>query len=164
MSTEPSPTESPPWLHPGLQLKPHVAGYHLGDAIAEFQEAIRLDPEFPWAYMGLGYSYAWQGNLAEAIEALETYLRLAPNAENRADVEAERPPALVLPHGDAEHDLVARGQDRVAARGLDLAALTASTAATLRGSAGNAPDPPPVEATGTSGAWRVIRQVAASRA
>ena len=48
--------------------------------------------------------------------------------------------------------------------GYDLAALTASTAATLGGSAGNAPDPPPVEATGTSGAWKVIRQVAASRA
>jgi acetoin utilization deacetylase AcuC-like enzyme len=48
--------------------------------------------------------------------------------------------------------------------GYDLAALTASTAATLRGSAGDAPDPPPVEATGTSGAWKVIRHVAAARA
>jgi acetoin utilization deacetylase AcuC-like enzyme len=48
--------------------------------------------------------------------------------------------------------------------GYDLAALTASTAATLRGSAGDAPEPPPVEATGTAGAWKEIRHVAAARA
>jgi tetratricopeptide (TPR) repeat protein len=59
-------------------------------AIAEFEEAIRLDPQFAIAYLGLGYSYALgPGDLAKAIPALEKYLQLEPNAENRADIEAD---------------------------------------------------------------------------
>jgi glyoxylate/hydroxypyruvate reductase A len=41
MSTEPLPPESPLWLHPGVQLTPHVSGYHLGDAIADIAENYR---------------------------------------------------------------------------------------------------------------------------
>ncbi|MFZ9037669.1 MAG: NAD(P)-dependent oxidoreductase [Gammaproteobacteria bacterium] len=41
MSTEPLPTESPLWLHPGVQLTPHVSGYHLGDAVADIAENFR---------------------------------------------------------------------------------------------------------------------------
>jgi hypothetical protein len=59
-------------------------------AIAEFQGAIQIDPEFAYAYLGLGYSYALGArDWAKAIEALETYLRLMPDAENRAQVEAD---------------------------------------------------------------------------
>ena len=51
------------------------------EAIAQFQEAIRLDPGFGFAYLGLGYGYAFgPGDLAQAIEALEKYLQLEPNA------------------------------------------------------------------------------------
>ena len=41
MSIEPLPPESPLWLHPGVQLTPHVSGYHLGDAIADIAENYR---------------------------------------------------------------------------------------------------------------------------
>ncbi|TNF86548.1 MAG: glyoxylate/hydroxypyruvate reductase A [Gammaproteobacteria bacterium] len=41
MSIEPLPTESPLWLHPRLQLTPHISGYHLGDAIADIAENYR---------------------------------------------------------------------------------------------------------------------------
>lgn len=41
MSTEPLPAESPLWLHPAVQLTPHISGYHLGDAIADIAENYR---------------------------------------------------------------------------------------------------------------------------
>lgn len=41
MSVEPLPIESPLWLHPAVQLTPHVSGYHLGDAIADIAENFR---------------------------------------------------------------------------------------------------------------------------
>jgi len=41
MSVEPLPAESPLWLHPGVQLTPHISGYHLGDAIADIAENYR---------------------------------------------------------------------------------------------------------------------------
>jgi len=58
------------------------------EAMAEFQEAIRLDPEFGDAYWGLGYSHANKGEFEKAIEALEKYLQLVPGASDRAQVEA----------------------------------------------------------------------------
>ena len=59
-------------------------------AIAEFQAAIRLEPTFSQAYQGLGYGYAFGPNdFANAIEALETYLKLEPDAEDRAGVEQD---------------------------------------------------------------------------
>lgn len=41
MSIEPLPSESPLWLHPRVQLTPHISGYHLGDAIADIAENYR---------------------------------------------------------------------------------------------------------------------------
>jgi len=41
MSEEPLPPGSPLWLHPGVQLTPHVSGYHLGDAVADIAENYR---------------------------------------------------------------------------------------------------------------------------
>jgi glyoxylate/hydroxypyruvate reductase A len=41
MSIEPLPADSPLWLHPGVQLTPHISGYHLGDAIADIAENYR---------------------------------------------------------------------------------------------------------------------------
>ncbi len=41
MSVEPLPESSPLWLHPAVQLTPHVSGYHLGDAIADIAENYR---------------------------------------------------------------------------------------------------------------------------
>jgi tetratricopeptide (TPR) repeat protein len=59
------------------------------EAIAAFQEAIRLDPAFGPAYGGLGYSYVYEGELEPAISNLEKYLELIPDLEDRAEVEAD---------------------------------------------------------------------------
>jgi hypothetical protein len=59
------------------------------EAIAEFQEAIRLDSQFSAAYLGLGYSHVRKGEFEQAIEALEKYLQLEPGADNRAQVESD---------------------------------------------------------------------------
>ncbi len=57
-------------------------------AIAQFQKALEADPAFVLAYMGLGYSYAGKAEYGPAIQNLEKYLELAPEAGNRAQVEA----------------------------------------------------------------------------
>ncbi len=41
MSVEPLPADSPLWLHPKVQLTPHISGYHLGDAIIDIAENYR---------------------------------------------------------------------------------------------------------------------------
>ena len=41
MSIEPLPADSPLWLHPKIQLTPHISGYHLGDAIFDIAENYR---------------------------------------------------------------------------------------------------------------------------
>ena len=41
MSEEPLPADNPLWLHPKVQLTPHVSGYHLGDAIIDIAENYR---------------------------------------------------------------------------------------------------------------------------
>jgi tetratricopeptide (TPR) repeat protein len=59
-------------------------------AIAEFKKAIEVDPNSAFAYAGLGYSYAFgPKDYAAAIKALEKYLQLMPEAEDKAEVEAD---------------------------------------------------------------------------
>ncbi|MBT8437621.1 MAG: glyoxylate/hydroxypyruvate reductase A [Gammaproteobacteria bacterium] len=41
MLVEPLPADHPLWLHPKVQLTPHVSGYHLGDAIVDIAENYR---------------------------------------------------------------------------------------------------------------------------
>jgi glyoxylate/hydroxypyruvate reductase A len=41
MSIEPLPADHPLWLHPGIQLTPHISGYHLGDAVLDIAENYR---------------------------------------------------------------------------------------------------------------------------
>ena len=41
MSIEPLPADHPLWLHPRIQLTPHISGYHLGDAILDIAENYR---------------------------------------------------------------------------------------------------------------------------
>ena len=41
MSIEPLPSDSPLWLHPRVQLTPHISGYHLGDAVVDIAENYR---------------------------------------------------------------------------------------------------------------------------
>jgi glyoxylate/hydroxypyruvate reductase A len=41
MSIEPLPADHPLWQHPGIQLTPHISGYHLGDAVLDIAENYR---------------------------------------------------------------------------------------------------------------------------
>ena len=41
MSIEPLPGDHPLWLHPRIQLTPHISGYHLGDAVLDIAENYR---------------------------------------------------------------------------------------------------------------------------
>ncbi len=40
-STEPLPSDSPLWAHPGVTITPHVSGWHLGEALADVSENFR---------------------------------------------------------------------------------------------------------------------------
>jgi tetratricopeptide (TPR) repeat protein len=95
-----APTPAPPTKTPAPALSP--AEQHLQQglsyfeqkawdkAIAEFQEAIRLDPKLGYAYLGLGYSYiSGPKDYAKALDALQTYLTLVPDADNKAQVQAD---------------------------------------------------------------------------
>src|SRR5439155_22411399 len=48
-------------------------------AMAEFQEAIKLNPSFAAAHVLLGQMYLYQGRLTEAIELAEKGIRLSPS-------------------------------------------------------------------------------------
>ena len=41
MSQEPLPSDHPLWRHPGVQLTPHISGFHLGDAVIDIAENYR---------------------------------------------------------------------------------------------------------------------------
>lgn len=41
VSSEPLAEDNPLWLHPGVQLTPHISGYHLGDAVVDIAENFR---------------------------------------------------------------------------------------------------------------------------
>jgi len=94
----PAPSPSPSPSPPTPAVSPATEHFERGfdhfqqekwdEAIAEFQEAIRLDPGFGAAYEGLGYSYVGKREFEKAIEALEKYLQLVPNASDRAEVES----------------------------------------------------------------------------
>jgi tetratricopeptide (TPR) repeat protein len=58
-------------------------------AIPAYQEALRYDPSVVTAYIELGIVYTRLGQPEDAIANFETYLELAPDADNREAVEAE---------------------------------------------------------------------------
>jgi tetratricopeptide (TPR) repeat protein len=57
------------------------------EAIDEYLLAVSADPKLAGAYKGLGIDYHSIGEIDKAIEMLETYLELQPQAEDRAEVE-----------------------------------------------------------------------------
>ncbi|HEX7507717.1 MAG TPA: tetratricopeptide repeat protein, partial [Polyangia bacterium] len=58
-----------------------------GEAIAAYDQALRLNPKDPAIHRGLGLAYAQSGNSAEAIKHLKLYLKAAPKATDRAIIE-----------------------------------------------------------------------------
>lgn len=57
------------------------------DAIAEFNQALKLNPKDPASHRGLGLAYAQSGKSAEAIKHLKLYLKASPKASDRAIIE-----------------------------------------------------------------------------
>src|SRR5690606_13733586 len=52
------------------------------EAKAQFQRALQLDPTMAEAHYQLAMTFINEGNVAEAVKALEQYLTLAPNGPN----------------------------------------------------------------------------------
>jgi Flp pilus assembly protein TadD len=72
-----------------LGLVMHKAGDREG-AVREYRTAIGLDGGFAPAWCGLAISLDWLGRTEEAIEAYNTWLRLAPEAATAGQVRARR--------------------------------------------------------------------------
>jgi outer membrane biosynthesis protein TonB len=53
-------------------------------AIAAYREAVKTSPSDPIGFRGLGLAYEQEGETALAIKALRRYLKLAPEADDRA--------------------------------------------------------------------------------
>ena len=56
-------------------------------AIADYTQALALDPQYAYAYEGRGLAYRELGNLSEALADFRQYLVLTPDANNRATFE-----------------------------------------------------------------------------
>jgi hypothetical protein len=56
-------------------------------AIAEFQKAIELAPDWPNPYYNLGLVQEMSGKYKEAVASLKQYLDLAPDAPDKAEVQ-----------------------------------------------------------------------------
>jgi hypothetical protein len=58
-------------------------------AVREFEQAAKLEPNWPDAYFNLGSVQAKAGNYGEAMRHYKRYLELVPNAPDAANVRAE---------------------------------------------------------------------------
>jgi tetratricopeptide (TPR) repeat protein len=56
------------------------------EALASFRAALDNEPALPVAYRGIGMAYAMQGNDAQALQAYQRYLQLAPSAPDKGDI------------------------------------------------------------------------------
>jgi tetratricopeptide (TPR) repeat protein len=56
------------------------------DAVAEYQQAVRLDPAFPHPHRAMGSMYAALGKAPLAAAAYETYLKLSPNGPDASQI------------------------------------------------------------------------------
>ena len=56
------------------------------EALQSFSAALENEPAMAAAYRGLGTAYSMQGKDAQALQAYEKYLKLAPTAPDAADI------------------------------------------------------------------------------
>jgi chromosome segregation ATPase len=57
------------------------------EAITAYSEAVKLDPSDPSVHYYLGILYSRHGNNTDAVRSFKKYLEMAPQAENREEVE-----------------------------------------------------------------------------
>lgn len=62
---------------------------NIEQALEDFEQALFIDPEYATAYLDRGLLLERLERFPEAVEDLTRYLELAPNAENRAEIEAK---------------------------------------------------------------------------
>lgn len=93
----PAPASSAPAQAPADSaadlLKAANQTYNAGDyaqAALQFRQVIQRDPQRPIAYRNLARSYFWQAEYPEAVAYYDFYLRVAPEAQDRQQVESER--------------------------------------------------------------------------
>ena len=68
------------------------ANGHLGNveqALDDFDQALFIDPTYATAYLDRGLLFERLGRAAEAVEDFKRYLDLAPNAADRAEIQAK---------------------------------------------------------------------------
>ncbi len=56
------------------------------EALASFHAALENEAALPVAFRGMGMAYAMQGNDAQALQAYQKYLQLAPSAGDKGDI------------------------------------------------------------------------------
>jgi len=76
---------SDPQAHKILYLLQQMYFHDYEGAIISLNRAIRECPDFPLAYNQLGYAYQEVGDFEKAEEALDNYIRLAPDQANPYD-------------------------------------------------------------------------------
>jgi tetratricopeptide (TPR) repeat protein len=75
-----------PKIYNNLGATYYVQG-RVDDAIDAWLQVVAIDPDYASAHKNLGVAYSDQGRIDEAITEFETYLRLLPDASDRAAVE-----------------------------------------------------------------------------
>lgn len=92
----PTPTDTPVPPKPTPSAADHLgqaqAFFKTGDgasAITELQTALQQQPDLAEAYKLLGLIYNQQGNLEGGIKALEQYVQLATEANDKAEIQAQ---------------------------------------------------------------------------
>ncbi|MGH9355249.1 MAG: tetratricopeptide repeat protein [Terriglobia bacterium] len=91
------------------QLSVKIGNFYLrkGDyrgALSRFREAVRTDPDYAPAYLGLGKAYDRDGQYPKALQAYEKYLDELPS-----DRDAEKAKGV--------HDAIAKLKRRLASKG-----------------------------------------------
>ena len=111
----PSPTIDPDWTYtsPGPAKCVEIGNVYLhkGElkaALSRFQEAIRDNPHYAPAYLGLGKVYERMRQQQKALEAYGHYLNELPSAKDAADARfAQRAVARLQKHaGPINHGAV----------------------------------------------------------
>jgi len=87
----PDPSEAPkPYVPPSAAKSVEIGDYYLktkkyNAALSRFQEAVKSDPDYAPAYLGLGKVYEKIGLRQKALAAYQKYLDALPSAKDAED-------------------------------------------------------------------------------